>query len=45
MSTFSTNEQCSVFHGLSEDVGSLLVLFTGCVAFWKELYSDFKNMR
>jgi len=40
MSTFSAKEQCAVFHGLSKDVGSLLVMVTGCVTFWKEFYSE-----
>lgn len=46
MSIFSTNEQHAAFQGLSEDVGSWLVMLTGCVTFWKEFYSKvFKNMR
>lgn len=40
MSSSSINEQCAVFHALSEDVSSLLVMLTGCVTFCKEFYGE-----
>lgn len=43
-SIFSTTEQWAMYHGLSEDVGTWLVMLTGGLGFCKEPYSEISRI-